>query len=351
MSDGYIRVRAGRAARGAMIMAATAVLAVTGLTACADDAQSGAEVTLLTHDSFALPESVFDTFRQQTGLTLKIIKSGDAGQLASTVALTPGSPKADAVYGIDNTLASRAINAGALEPYAPPAAADGAARYAIPGAADQLTAVDRGDVCLNIDDTWYADRRATPPTGFRDLTNPTCAAQSVLLDPRTSSPGMAFLLTTIGVLGDGWQNYWKTVVAGGATISGDWTDAYEHQFSGGTGHGPKPIVVSYASSPAAQPGTSALLDSCFGQVEYIGILKGTRNPDGARKLVDFMLSQTVQKELPSSMYVYPVQNGTPLPDGWQQRAPVPAWRVSLPPEYIAANAEKWQDQWRTAVGR
>ncbi|WP_374247152.1 thiamine ABC transporter substrate binding subunit [Gordonia sp. ABSL49_1] len=349
-----VRRRGGRLRtwwRHGFAMVATAALATSVLAACADDAQSGAEVTLLTHDSFVLPQSVFDAFRQQTGLTLKIIKAGDAGQLASTVALTPGAPKADAVYGIDNTLASRPIKAGAFDAYTPPAAADGAAEYAVPGAADQLTAVDRGDVCLNIDDTWYTENRVAPPDSFRDLTDPRYAGQSVLIDPRTSSPGMAFLLTTIGVLGGGWQNYWKTVVAGGATIVGDWETAYNGQFTAGTENGTKPIVVSYASSPAATPGTKALLDSCFGQVEYVGILKGTRNPDGARKLVDFMLSQTVQKELPGSMYVYPVQKGTPLPDGWEQSAPVPAWRVSLPPEYIAANLEKWQDQWRTAVGR
>ncbi len=335
----------------AAIASAVLLLPATMLTSCADDTKSASEVTLLTHDSFTLPDSVIDTFRTETGLTLKVIKSGDAGQLASTVSLTPGRPKADAVFGIDNTFASRPVEAGALVPYVSPAAANGAAEFALPGAKDELTAVDRGDVCLNVDDDWYRRNNQQPPTSLRDLRDPKFASQAVLLDPATSSPGMAFLLTTIGTFPNGWQDYWKQVTAGGATIVSGWEIAYNQLFSAGEGKGAKPIVLSYASSPAATPGTSALLDSCFRQIEYIGVLKGAANESGARKLVDFMLSPTVQKALPDSMYVYPVQKDTPLPDGWQQRAPVPGWTVSLPPEYIAQNREAWLGQWRTAVGR
>lgn len=323
----------------------------TVLTACGDDAEPGAEVTLLTHESFALPDSVFDTFRRETGLTLKVVRSGDAGQLASTVSLTPGSPKADAVFGIDNTFASRPIEAGALESYASPMAANGAAEFAIPGSDNELTAVDRGDVCLNVDDSWYEDNGQQPPTSLRDLRDPKYASQAALLDPGTSSPGMAFLLTTIGLFPNGWQDYWKSVTAGGATVVSGWEIAYNQLFSAGEGKGDKPIVLSYASSPAATAGTSAILDSCFRQVEYVGVLKGAKNPTGARKLVDFMLSPTVQAALPAAMYVYPVQKDTPLPDGWQQRAPVPTYTVSLPPQYIAQNRESWLEQWREAVGR
>ncbi|WP_439033152.1 thiamine ABC transporter substrate-binding protein [Gordonia terrae] len=336
---------------GGMTAVLAAAMAMSLGTACADESATGSQVTLLTHDSFELPESVLDAFRQDTGLTLKIVRSGDAGQLASTVSLTPGAPKGDAVYGIDNTFASRPIEAGALEPYASPAAAEGAAEYAVPGAGDQLTAIDRGDVCLNVDNTWFEQRSLAPPASFRDLTRPEYAAQTVLMDPSTSSPGTAFMLTTVGALGNGWQDYWKQVIGGGATVVSGWEIAYNQLFSAGEGRGDKPIVLSYASSPAATPGTSALLDSCFPQVEYVGILKGTRNSTGARKLVDFMLSPTVQKELPSSMYVYPVQRDTPLPEGWPARAEVPAWMASLPPATIADNREMWLDQWRAAAGR
>lgn len=350
---GGTRRRRGRAGVVSRMVALTvgAGLVFTTAVACADESTTGGEVTLLTHESFELPESVIDGFRQQTGLTLKIVRSGDAGQLASTVSLTPGAPKGDAVYGIDNTFASRPIEAGALESYESPLAGGGASDYAVPGAADQLTAVDRGDVCLNIDDAWYKSRSLTPPASFRDLVKPEYASQAVLTDPATSSPGTAFLLTTVGALGDGWQDYWKQVVGGGATIVSGWEVAYNQLFSAGEGKGDKSIVLSYASSPAATPDTSALRDSCFPQVEYIGILKGTRNSTGARKLVDYLLSPEVQSALPESMYVYPVQRDIALPEGWPAPTAVPAWMSSLPPATIAEKRESWLDQWRDAVGR
>ena len=340
-----------RGLRSAGLLLMVLSLGVTLLTACGDDSDSKNEVTMLTHDSFTLPQKVLDEFTKESGLTLKIVKGGDAGQLASTISLTPGSPKADLVYGIDNTFASRPIDAGALLPYNPPAAANGAAEYAVPDSSNELTAVDRGDVCLNIDDKWYSAHNQQPPTSLRDLRDPIYAKQAALLDPGTSSPGMAFLLTTVGVLGENWQTYWKEVGAAGATFVSGWEIAYNQLFSAGEGKGDKPIVLSYASSPAATSGTSALLDSCFRQVEYVGILKGTRKETAARKVIDFMLSETVQRALPDSMYVYPVQKDTPMPDGWIQRAPVPQWTVNLPPKYIAQNRETWLDQWRAAVGR
>ncbi|QKT07873.1 thiamine ABC transporter substrate-binding protein [Gordonia sp. X0973] len=311
----------------------------------------GGTVTMLTHDSFDLPSSLVDQFKATTGMTLKVAKSGDAGKLASQISLTPGSPKGDLVYGIDNTFASRPVQAGALEPYHSPAAANGADQYALPGSPGLLTAINRGDVCLNVDSSWYDSRNLTPPSSLDDLVKPEYRGQAALLDPGTSSPGISFLLTTIGQKRAGWEDYWRKLVANDATIVSGWAIAYNQLFSAGAGHGTKPIVVSYASSPAATPGTAALLETCFRQVEYAGVLKGAANVAGARKAIDFLLSPAVQKALPTAMFVYPVTRDIPLPDGWATRAPAPEWTVNMPPDYIAQNRETWLQQWRDAVGR
>ncbi|MBM7366835.1 thiamine ABC transporter substrate-binding protein [Gordonia hydrophobica] len=326
---------------------AVSLLATTA--ACASDSDSAQEVVLLTHSSFQLPQKLIDSFHDQTGMELKVVDSGDAGQLSAVVSLTPGSPKGDAVFGIDNTFAARPIEANALAPYAPPAAKDGADEYAVKGSTDLLTAVDRGDVCINIDDAWFDKQEIPAPTKFDQLTDPKYRDLTVLLDPSTSSPGMGFLLATIGKFGERAADYWRGMVDNGAQIVSGWTVAYDQIFSAGAGHGDRPIVVSYASSPAATPGTSALLDSCFAQVEYIGVLRGAANPEGAKKLVDFMLTPEVQAALPTSMYVYPVQKGVRLPDSWRQSAPVPAWTVTMDPAYIKANREQWLKEWRDVV--
>ncbi|MGB3699611.1 MAG: thiamine ABC transporter substrate-binding protein [Gordonia sp. (in: high G+C Gram-positive bacteria)] len=339
--------RRGRSA----VVAALAVSLIASTAACASGTNSADTVTLLTHDSFQLPSNLVDEFTRQTGLELKIVRSGDAGALSAVVSLTPGSPKGDAVFGIDNTFAARPIEAKALEPYVSPAAANGAAEYNIKDAPGQLTAVDRGDVCMNIDDAWFDKHGITPPTKFDQLTDPAYRDMTVLLDPSTSSPGMGFLLATIGRFKDRAEDYWRGMIDNGAQIVSGWEVGYNQMFSAGAGHGDKPVVVSYASSPAATPGTSALLDSCFAQVEYIGVLRGAANTEGAKKLVDFMLTPQVQAALPTAMYVYPVQKGIALPSGWRQRAPVPAWTVTMSPQYINDHREQWLNEWRAIVKR
>ena len=337
--------RRGRTA----ITAALAVSLVATSAACASDTDRTQEVVLLSHSSFQLPQKLIDRFQEQTGMKLKVVDSGDAGQLSAVVSLTPGSPKGDAVFGIDNTFAARPIEAGALESYTPAAAKDGAGEYAVKGSEGQLTAVDRGDVCINVDDAWFDKNDIPAPTKFDELTDPKYRDLTVLLDPSTSSPGMGFLLATIGKFGPRAEDYWRGMVDNGAKIVSGWTVAYDQIFSAGAGHGDRPIVVSYASSPAATPGTSALLDSCFAQVEYIGVLRGAANTAGAKKLVDFMLTPDVQAALPTSMYVYPVQKNVPLPESWRTSAPVPAWTVTMDPAYIKANREEWLKKWRDVV--
>jgi thiamine transport system substrate-binding protein len=112
-------------------------------------------------------------------------------------------------------------------------------------------------------------------------------------------------------------------------------------------------VVSYASSPPAEvtddsatsAPTGALLDTCFRQVEYAGVLAGAKNPAGAAKVIDFLLSPEFQASVPDGMYVYPVDSETPLPAGWQQFAPVATAPAQLDPAVIATNREAWISAW------
>ena len=237
--------------RRALALAVASVLTVS-LAACAGD-DGPDQVTLLTHQSFDLPQRVIDQFESQNGLKLNIQRSGDAGELSSIVSLAAGSPHGDAVFGIDNTFAARPIEANALDPYRSPLAQNGAEEYAVPESNNELTAIDRGDVCINIDDNWY-DREGIPaPQSLDDLTDPKYKDQAALLDPSTSSPGMSFMLATIGTYKDKAPDYWRSLMDNGAQVVSGWEIAYNQLFTAGEGHGTKPIVVSYASSPAATP--------------------------------------------------------------------------------------------------
>ena len=279
-------------------------------------------VVVATHDSWAMSKKVLAEFTARTGYTVKIEPNGDVGQLTNKLVLTKGSPIADLAYGIDNTFASRAVDEGVLADYTAKGVPASAAAYRLTDPADAaaLTPVDYGDVCVNIDDGWFRRHEVTPPRTLGDLTNPDYKSLFVTPGASTSSPGLAFLLATIARYGDGWQAYWKRLMANGTTITAGWSDAYDVDFTAGGGHGDRPIVMSYASSPpytipkgGTTPTTSALLDTCFRQVEYAGVLRGAKNPAGAKAFIDFMEQRPFQEALPENMYVFPVDAHAALP--------------------------------------
>ena len=340
--------------------APAAVLALGLLAGCSlgsspdDDADASKQVVVATHDSWNMSKSVLKEFTEETGYTVKVQPSGDAGELTNKLVLTKGSPIADMVYGIDNTFVSRAVDEGVLADYTPDE--DPGARYE-PQADDlgnQVTAVDYSDVCVNVDDTWFAKEGIDPPETFEDLTAKEYRGLFVVPAPPTSSPGLAFLLATISRFGgDGWQDYWDRLAANDVLVTSGWSDAYQVDFTAGGGDGDRPIVLSYASSPpftipedGAKPTTSALLDTCFRQVEYAALLEGAENPEGAKAFIDFMVSKSFQEALPDNMYVYPVDPSADLPESWADYAPTAEKTWQVPDEEIAANRDVWLRNWQ-----
>ncbi|WP_395693586.1 thiamine ABC transporter substrate binding subunit [Nocardioides sp.] len=338
-----------------------AALVVTGCSVVGEDGGSDQpasdRVVLVTHDSFALPKQLVARFEEQSGYRLVVRGSGDAGTLTNKLVLTQDDPLGDVAFGVDNTFASRALDAGVFAPY-DAALPDGADRYRLPGDDEHaLTPVDNGNVCVNVDDTWFADHHLAAPTDLDDLADPAYKDLFVTPGAATSSPGMAFLLATIAAYGeDGWQDYWSRLMANGTELVDGWSQAYEVDFTQGGGKGDRPIVLSYDSSPAftvsgGRSSTSALLDTCFRQVEYAGVLAGAENPTGAEALVDFLLTPEVQAALPDSMYVFPVDASVPLPRQWSRFARQPTDPLTVAPADISAHRDEWLREWSDVTSR
>jgi thiamine transport system substrate-binding protein len=317
------------------------------------------EVVLVTHESFVLPDDLVATFEEESGYDLTIKASGDAGALTNKLVLTKDSPTGDAVFGVDNTFASRALDEGVLE-QVDVERASGASSYDLAGdGADYLVPVDTGSVCVNVDTTFWDDTLdgVGPPETLEDLTKPQYKDLFVVPGATTSSPGLAFLLTTVAAFGEDWPEYWTDLLANGAKVTEGWSDAYQVDFTQGGGGGDRPIVLSYDSSPAFTVGddgsstTKALLGTCFQQVEYVGVLAGAGNPDGARALIEFLETTAVQEALPDAMYVFPVDANAKLPTVWAEFAvrPVEPWTVD--PDEIAANRDAWLREWSDLVSR
>jgi thiamine transport system substrate-binding protein len=324
-----------------------------------DDSGAGSgadEVVLVTHDSFSLPDALVKDFEKESGHRLEVRQVGDGGTLTNELVLTKGSPMGDVAFGIDNTFASRALEEGVFAPYefdAPPGVED----YTLQGDDEHaLTPVDNANVCVNVDDTWFAKEGIDPPEDLDDLTDPTYRDLFVTSGAATSTPGLAFLLTTIAEYGDDWPDYWEDLVANGTKITKGWEDAYNVDFTQGGGNGRRPIVLSYDSSPAftvvdGESTTSALLDTCFEQVEYAGLIDGAENPDGGKLLIEFLVSPEVQAALPESMYVFPVVEGIELPPEWARFAEQPTDPYELDPAEVAANRETWLREWSDVTSR
>ena len=306
-------------------------------------------LTVITHDSFALEPATLERFEAESGYDVSYVAPGDAGTIVNQLVLTKDAPLGDVVFGIDNTFAGRAISAGILSPYTSPALPEGAGALAA-DAAGSLTPIDYGDVCLNADTGWFRSRKLAVPESLDDLVKPEYADLLVVQNPASSSPGMAFLAATVGAKGDpGYLDYWTALKANGVKVVKGWTEAYTVEFSGSSGKGPRPLVVSYASSPAYEPATEALVRTCFRQVEYAGVLAGAQNEVGARKFVDFLLSEQVQAQIPTQMYMNPVDPAVELPAEWQANAPEISEPITVPAADLAANREEWIKAWTATV--
>ena len=318
-------------------------------------------LTIMTHDSFAASKSVISAFESANNVKVQFIASGDAGTALNKAILSKDNPFADVFYGVDNTFLSRALKEDIFQPYNSPQLADIPDQYKL-DPQNRALPVDWGDVCLNYDMLYFSEHQVLPPQNLEDLLKPEFKNMLVVENPATSSPGLAFLLATIGHFGaDKYLDYWRGLLTNNVLVVNDWETAYYTNFS--RWGGDRPIVVSYNSSPPFEvlgsktplpaPQTAVITSdgSCFRQIEFVGILRGAKSPDQAEKWVDFMLSITFQEDMPLQMYVFPVNPSAKLNDTFQKFLAIPEHPAFVSSEEIAANREIWINAWTETVLR
>ena len=319
-------------------------------------------LTVMTHDSFSISEEVVDSFEQANNAEVVFLQSGDAGSVLNRAILTRDAPLADLLFGVDNTFLSRALEEDIFEPYDSPLLSEIPDRFKLDDS-NRALPVDYGDVCINYDKSYFEENDLAIPQSLEDLTKPEYEGLLVVENPATSSPGLAFLLATIAHFGDSFTEYWDVLRENGVVVVDGWETAYYTNFSGSSGRGPQPMVVSYGTSPAAEvifaetplddAPTASILgpDTCFRQIEFVGILQGTGNRELAEKFVDFMLGTRFQEDVPLQMFVYPVNPDAALPDEFTRYAQAPEQTAELSPEEIAANRDQWIQAWTDTVLR
>jgi len=324
------------------LLATSFILVITACSSPSSNSLTDAtpnEVTLLAYDAFTPQEGIFDAFTAATGAKVKVVTGGDSGALISKAILTAGTPEGDVLWGLDNTLLSRAQKAELLTSY---------------------EQVDYGDICVNFDKQWFATHKIPTPSSLEDLVLPAYKGLLVTQDPVASSPGLGFLLGTIAHFGfEDWQDYWTSLKTNGVHIAPDWTTAYTIDFSGASGKGKYPLVVSYGSSPPAEvlyaekpintPPTAVIESTCFRQTEYVGALRGTRNPNLATQLISYLLDVPFQESMPLTLFVFPVNKKATLPDLFTKFAAAPKNPLTLDPADIEKNRDSWLNTWRDII--
>jgi thiamine transport system substrate-binding protein len=319
---------------------------------------AGATLDVMSHDSFNISADVLAEFEAETGATVRLLESGDTGSALNRAILSKETPLADVFFGIDNTFLSRALSAEIFEPYDAPALAQIPDRFKL-DPQNRLLPVDYGYIAINYDVSYLRENNLSVPSTLEELVQPEWKDLLVVENPATSSPGLAFMLATVAHFGtDGdytWLNYWQELKANGVLVADSWDDAYYTYFSGSSGEGSYPLVVSYATSPAAEvfysetelteAPTANLMAGNFLQVEFAGVFANAKQPELARRFIDYMLSPRFQEDIPLQMFVYPVLPEAKLPEVFEQYAEVPDQPVALSSDEIDQNREAWIEAW------
>jgi thiamine transport system substrate-binding protein len=313
-------------------MAVLLVLLLIALVACTEDAAQDPEsLTLIAHDSFvdAVDDETFSSFTADTGIGVEVVAAGDAGSMVNQLILTKDNPIADVAFGVDDTFLSRAVDEEVFVEYESPLLGETGA--GLESETPLVTTIDFGDVCINYDKAWFEESGLAVPASLDDLRDPTYAALLTVEHPATSSPGLAFMYSTISEYADGWLQFWGDLRAGGVNVAPDWNAAYYSDFTRYGGN--FPLVLSYASSPPAevvfaeepieQAPTGVIEAGCFRQLEFAGILAGTPYPEAAGRLIDDMLSVEFQETIPLTWFVFPANRNAALPEVFVENTEVP----------------------------
>jgi len=328
-------LKRGRSRRCAPVLIALLPLAL----ACSCGSPGRPGLTVYTYDSFVSEwgpgPRIATLFEKSTGIKVSLVSKGDAGQLLSSLLLEKDKPRADLAIGIDNLLAPKALAAGLFSPYRPAPAADIPPELIL-DKDWRLSPYDYGHFAI----IWDSERLAAPPASLEELTLPKYARKLIIMDPRTSTPGLGLLAWSQAVYGQQWRGFWKRLRPSVLAMTPGWDSGY-----GLFTKGEAPLVLSYATSPAYHKEAErserykalSFPEGHVMQIEGAGILAGAARRRDAEKFMDFLLSPACQSELPATQWMYPANPKASLPASFSA-ALRPALTLALDPARPAADA-------------
>ena len=280
--------------------------------------EQGKTLIVYCYDSFSSEwgagPQIAESFLKETGINLIYNAPGDSITVLNQLILEKKSPMGDVVVGLDSSLLERTLEAEILDTYDSPALINVPSEL-IFDKSYHLLPYDYGHFAICYD----SESLEIPPVSLEDLTSEKYSDSLILMDPRTSTPGLGFLLWTEAVYGDKWPEYWMRLKPSILTITQGWSQGYT-LFTAGEA----PMVLSYGTSPvyhAEYEGSRRYKAAGFSggnplQVEGMGIIKGTKNRREAEIFIDFMLDEESQKTLALSNIMFPANSKVILPESF-----------------------------------
>ena len=286
-------------------------------------------VVVYTYESFASEwgpgAEIAKRFKEKTGYTVRYVICEDSGAVLSKAIAEKRHPRADVLLGINAFLIDRARTAGVLEPYASAHLDKTVPQQVIMTDDALLTPFDWGYFAIMYDT--YSKLPA--PQSLEDLTKPEYAKSLVIMDPRTSAPGLGFAAWTKAIYGNDYLAYWKRLMPSILTMTHSWSAGY-----GLFTAGEAPLVVSYTTSMAYHiryDKTDRYQALVFDEgnmiaLEGMGVVKNAPHRIAAQDFIDFMLTEKAQEVLLETQWMYPVNTKTRLPESFKT---IPAPKKSL----------------------
>jgi len=347
----------GRARFLSVLVAAAALLAAFALPAWA---QEKPKLVVYTYDSFAAwgpGPFIEEQFEARYNADLVLVAPASSNEMLARLIqeMEAGNRQADVFIGLADSALSRALARNLFEPYDPALIPNLAG---VPGEllfdpTGHVIPFDHGYITLVYDSEALSPDEV--PTTFEELLDPRFARSIIAIDPRTSSPGHAFLMWTIARFGDpGYLEFWERLKPNLLTVAGGWSEAYDMFLNGEA-----PIVVSYSTDTAysmMKEGSDRqrvllLEGQGYRQVEGMAIVRGTKVPELAHALLNLVLEPEVQSLLATTNWMFPANREAPLDPTFEQYAVLPPHPVWLPSEEIEANDARWLREWARVISR
>ena len=308
-------------------------------------------LTIYTYDSFASKDSLGirlkTLFEKQSGKKLNFTLFPSSGEALNQIVLEGKQTAADVIIGVDQNLLSKASLSSHFEKL------NEKWWKEIPGELD----FDPTHTFLPFDYGYLAfvyDSQRTgevPKTTLQDFSGKGAWKKRVVIeDPRTSSLGLSFLVSTMALYGSKWGEFWKGFSGQLIAVVPSWSGAYgiflkkEADF-----------VLSYTTSPAyhiEKEGNHKIKalefsEGHYRQVEGVGILKHSKHKEEAYVLLNLLLSREVQSSIPTTNWMYPVRSG-PLPPSFNSLLKVKK-TISMDPGEIEKSRPLWLRQWTSLM--